>query len=814
MLISFNWLREFVDIDHDLEKIAEILTMGGIEVEDVTKVGDKLNEVITARVARISPHPQAERLKLCTLQTAGEVLTVVCGAPNVREGQVVAYCPSGGCLPSGLKLGERVIKGVASPGMICSEKELDLGDDESGVLELAPDTCIGVALSKALPYIEDYVLEISVTPNRGDCLSVLGVAREMAALTDKKWKIPIFDIDESAFPVNERVRVDVPDADLCPRYVVRVVEGTTVGPSPLEVRLRLSRSGVRPISNVVDVTNLVLLECGQPLHAFDLATLQQSRIVVRRADPGERFVTLDGVERVLPKDALMIRDGERSVALAGIMGGLNSEIGSSTSCVLIESACFERLGIRRTAKMLGMTTEASYRFERGVDPEGALWAAHRAAHLIQKLGGGRVLQGVVDVYPTPILRPAVPVRRAKVNSLLGLDLTMSQMTEYLKRLDIAVDQEPEAADVMVCVPPSWRWDLEREVDFIEEVARINGFERIPLSMPSYMSAADCTRDDRKKLRVVDESMTGAGFTEIISMSFVSKPVSLNFLPKDASPGFLELVNPLTEEMAVMRRSLLPGLLAAAVRNVHFKSFDLKLYEVGRVFRPVDGMELPHEDLVLGALAMGRRYKDLWHFQRGEVDIYGKIDADQQVDFYDLKGALETLFEAYSVSEANFIPCSERFLHAGKSAAVFVEGRKIGFVGELAPALIREYDLPSRALVFEILLEPLFVHWRKERVFKALPRYPYVERDISMMVETNCSGDQIKHLISRLGHGIITSVNLFDLYRGESIPEGRQSMAFRVRYQSEDRTLTDEEVQAVHSSIVNALQAELGITVRE
>lgn len=814
MLISLNWLKEFVEINENVGRVAEILTMGGIEVENIIQVGQGLGDVLTARIERISPHPNAENLTLVTLQTGAEERTVVCGAPNVRVGQMVPYCPSGGCLPSGLRLEDRVIKGVPSPGMICSEKELDLGDDESGILELAKDTPVGLPLPHAFPYIEDHILEISVTPNRGDCLSVLGIARELAALTNNKWKVPVFDIKEASLSINEVVRVDVPDSDLCPRYVVRVVEGAAVAPSPLEIRLKLSRSGIRPISNIVDVTNLVLLECGQPLHAFDLATLENNRIVVRKADPNERFTTLDGVERALPRDALMIRDGERSVALAGIMGGLNSEISPATSSVLIESACFERFGIRRTAKMLGMMTEASYRFERGVDPEGTLWAAHRAAYLIQRLAGGRILKGVIDVYPIPIRRHAVRLRTAKVNGLLGIHLTTSQIGDHLKRLEIEVLPSPESTDVLICRPPSWRWDLEREVDLIEEVARIHGFDRIPISMPSYISAPDRTKDDRKKLRTVDEAMKALGFTEIITMSFVSKAVSMNFLRKDTSPNFFELVNPLTEEMAVMRRSLLPGLLAAAVRNVHFKCVDLKLYEMGKVFRPVQGMELPHEDLVLGALAMGRRYPDLWHFHRGEVDIYGKIDANQQADFYDLKGALETLLALFSVPDATFAPCSEPFLHAGKSAELLVEGAKMGFVGELAPSLIREYDLPSRALVFEIFLEPLFVHWRKKRVFKALPRYPYVERDISMLVETNCSGDQIKHLISRLGHGIITSVNLFDLYRGESIPEGRQSMAFRIRYQAEDRTLTDEEVSAVHSSIVTALQEELGVAVRE
>ena len=814
MLVSFSWLKEFVDIDVSVEEVSRILTMGGIEVEGVTEVGKGLDKVVTARVLDITPHPHSEKLSLTHISFGSGEVTVVCGAPNIRVGQLVPYAAQGVLLPSGIEIGARMIRGIESLGMICSEKELELGDDQSGILVLDQETQTGLPLATALPYAHDFILEVSITPNRGDCLSILGIARELAALTGRRWRIPEFSLDEGSSHIRDNFRVDVLDADLCPRYVVRMVQGVTVGTSPLQIRLRLARSGFRPISNVVDATNLILLECGQPLHAFDRDLLEESRIVVKRSNPGETFVTLDGMERALPENSLMIRDGKRSVALAGIMGGLNSEIGDRTDSVVIESACFERFGIRRTAKAIGMATEASYRFERGVDPEGTLWAAHRAAHVIQKLAGGTVAKDCIDVYPARISRPVVSVRTNRVNGMLGTRLSTEEMSTNLERLGLDVTIMDGNGQVMECTPPSWRWDLDREVDVIEEVARIYGFQNIPVSMPAYLSAPDRSKENREPLNKVNECMNASGFTEIITMSFVSREAGQAFSLGTENERNLELLNPLTEDYAVMRTSLLPGLIGATKRNINYKCESLKLYEVGKTFKVVPGQELPREDLKLAAIALGNRYPDLWHFHRGEVDVFGKISGRMGVDFYDLKGALETLLEGFDVTEVKFVPSSVPFLHPGKSANVVVLGEVIGFLGELDPKKAHELDLNGQVQIFEMFLEPLFVQRRKKRVFRPIPRYPYIERDLSLMVETNCSGDQIKHLISRLGHDIIASVVLFDLYRGESIPEGSQSLAFRIRYQSEDLTLTDEEVQVVHSSVAETLVRELGATLRE
>ncbi len=470
------------------------------------------------------------------------------------------------------------------------------------------------------------------------------------------------------------------------------------------------------------------------------------------------------------------------------------------------------IGTRKTAKALGMSTEASFRFERGVDPEGTLWAAHRAAYLIRKLAGGTILSGTIDVYPKPIIRRPVVVRPKRVNCFLGTSLKKKEISFCLERLGIAVNGKGK--DALECAAPSWRWDLDREEDMMEEVARIYGFQNIPLSMPTYTSAPDRTGESHNRLRAVCGLMNTSGFTEVVTMSFNSKSEAGEFLEDGNKDDELALLNPISEEHVVMRTSLIPGLLSVMKRNVSFKIEDLRIFELGKAFLARPGQDLPVEELRVAGLATGSRYPGIWHFQRGEVDSRGKIDNIREVDFHDIKGAIENLFEGLGVSDVKFIPSKKPFLHRGKSADLVLEGQTIGFAGQLSPAKIREHDLSGNVQIFEILLEPLFIRWCKESVFKPIPRYPYIERDLSFIVEEKVSGDVIKHLISRLGHDIITSVVLFDLYRGETIPKGYQSMAFRIRYQSEDRTLTDEDAQEVHQSVAEALVREVDAKMRE
>lgn len=814
MLVSLNWLKEFVDINITPEEVAEVLTMGGIEIESLSHVGSELKFCYTAKIEKVYAHPNSDKLKLAEINIGLRTETVICGAPNIEEGLVVAYATVGASLASGMKVSRLTIKGVESPGMLCSEKELGLGEDASGLLVFDGDTPVGVTLIDAFPDIEDVILEVSVTPNRGDCLSILGVAREIAALTGTTVRMPRLDMRESNQDVNDDLAIEVPDYDLCPRYAARIINHVQVRPSPFPVRLRLYRGGVRPISNIVDATNYVLMECGQPLHAFDYFSLQGQKIVVRRCFSGEVFQTLDNVERRLPPDTLMICDGEKSVALAGIMGGLNSEIVDSTNKVVIESACFERFGIRRTAKSLGMSTEASFRFERGVDPEGCVWAANRVSGLIQRWSGGDIYSGIIDVYPEPIRRNAVKLRGVKIRTTLGVDISLHEARAYLERLGIAVRDIDDASEALKCTAPSWRWDLEREIDYVEEIARIHGFQNIPATMPLCRAEPDRTKRDFNLVNRVRDLMTASGFMEIVTMSFISTASADSFRVDPETEADLALINPLTEDFAVMRRSLLPGVMGALKRNLNFKNESVRLYEIGRTFVPVFGSETPVEKLKLTGAACGSRLPDLWHFSRGEIDILGKVEVRPEVDFFDIKGALENVLEGLGINNVQFLPCSRPFLHPGKSSELLVNGRGIGCLGELSPEKTREIGLSKKVQIFDIFLEPIFVQSHKDKVFRPVPRYPFIERDVSIIVETNCSEDKIKLLISRLGHDIITSVILFDLYRGESIPEGHKSMAFRIRYQAEDRTLTDAEVQEVHSRVVETLISELKATVRE
>lgn len=814
MLVSLNWLKEFVETDKTAYEIADHLTMGGIEVESVSHVGENLKTVFTARILEFNPHPNAAQLNLVKIDLADRTEEVVCGAPNVTVGAIVAFASVGTELPGGNTVAHREIKGIGSPGMLSSERELGLGEDASGLLVFDPDTPIGLPLASAMDFIEDFVLETSVTPNRGDCLSILGVARELAALIGCQYRRPLSQPVECDESIASLLSVECLDPELCPRYVARMIRGLRIGPSPFAVRLRLQRSGVRPISNVVDTTNLILLETGQPLHAFDYDRIEGQKIVVRRNDPEEIFVTLDGTGRLLPKNSLMIRDGVRSVALAGIMGGENSEIQNSTTRVVIESACFERFGIRRTAKSLGMSTEASFRFERGVDPEGTLLAANRAAFMMQKLAGGQALSGVLDCYPVPILRHPVRLRTRKVSQLLGINFSRDEVVSYLERLGISCVPSKLEPDTTTCVSPSWRWDLDREVDMIEEVARVHGFQQIPMTMPTGRIKPDKSKTSYKRVRMAAELMKASGFTETISMSFISEGACQSLGIIESNEGQLKLINPLTEDYTVMRRSLLPGLFSALRRNLNYKAESLRLFEIGRIFSPVNGQDLPREDLVLSGVACGPRHTDNWHFNRGEINIFGKVEPKPETDFYDAKGAIENCLEGLGCGDVTFSSSDKGFLHPGKSSDIRFNGDLLGFIGELSPQKIRENGLTGKIQVFEFLLEPLMVAYRKKIAFRSLPRYPHVERDLSILVETNCSGDDIKHLISRLGHDIINSVILFDLYRGESIPDGYQSMAFRIRYRSEDRTLTDAEVQEVHSHVIESLRSAFGASIRD
>jgi phenylalanyl-tRNA synthetase beta chain len=801
MRVSFNWLKEYVDCEFAPSELADLLTMAGLEVEGIEEVGSELKGVVVGRIDSLSPHPHADRLSLCRVKVGKESYPIVCGARNMRKGDKVAVALVGVELPGGMKIQKTEIRGEASEGMMCSEAELGLSSSAEGIMILSPEAPIGAPLADVFK-IRDHILEVSLTPNRGDCLSMIGVAREVAALSGGNLHLPISHLHEGADRVEDMVRVSVLDPDLCPRYSARFISRVQIGPSPFWLRMRLERAGVRSINNVVDVTNYVMLEYGQPLHAFDFDLLEGGEIVVKRAAEGERFVSLDEVERVLNKDTLMICDAARAVAIGGIMGGLNSEIKEGTSRVLLESAYFSPAGIRRTSMALGLQTESSYRFERGVDPEGVLAASQRATALIAQLAGGDVAQGVIDCYPTPLSRSEIRLRLPKVNTLLGMSLEHKEVKGILKRLHMEV-RENKGVEWVV-LPPTYRSDITREVDLIEEIGRLKGYDQIPVQTPKMWIRPFRKEKGVKLEKRTKDVLVGLGFYEVITFSFIS-PQSLEALrlsPGDFRRHPLPLLNSLVEGQSVMRTSLLPGLLETARYNLSHKTRDLKIFESREVYYPNKGEQLPREKRSLAGLAMGAVVEEGWNIPL------------QEVDFYYIKGCAEQVLAELRTPHPTFIVNEGiPYLHPNKGAALHLDDVVVGTVGELHPEVAEAFELPSGVFIFELDLPTLADRSREEITFIPLPRFPSVARDVAVAVASRMSAGELAEIIKGVDNIYIETVEIFDCYEGDPIPSGRKGLAFRIRYRSPERTLTDEEVNEFHQEVLKRLKKVPGLMIR-
>jgi len=802
MRVSFNWLQEYVDCGLTPAELADLLTMTGLEVEAIEEVGSELKGVVVAQIVSLVPHPQADRLSLCRVQVGKKrSYPIVCGAHNMKEGDKVALALAGAELPDGVQIQKTEIRGERSEGMMCSEAELGLSSSAEGIMILSPDAPVGAPVADVLQ-VRDHILEVSLTPNRGDCLSMIGVAREVAALTGGKLHLPVPHLPEGADRVEDVVRVSVLDPDLCPRYSARLISGVRIGPSPFWLRARLERAGVRAINNVVDVTNYVMLEYGQPLHAFDFDLLGGGEIVVKRAAEGERFVTLDEVERVLRNDTLMICDAVRPVAIGGIMGGLNSEIHADTSRVLLESAYFSPQGIRRTATALGLQTESSYRFERGIDPEGVIAASLRASALIAQLAGGDAATGVIDCYPTPLPRAEIKLRLAKVNALLGMSLERKEVTGILKHLHMEV-RENKGVEWVVS-PPPYRGDVTREADLIEEIGRLKGYDLIPVQAPKmWVMPFRKERVEALEQRAKDV-LVGLGFYEVITYSFISPHAleALRLPADDFRRHPLPILNPLAEAQSVMRTTLLPGLLETARYNLSHKTRDLKIFESREVYHPHTGERLPREKRSLTGLAMGAVVEEGWH-----VPL-------QEVDFFYAKGCVEQLLAELRIPPPTFttgqgIP----YLHPGTGAVIQVDDKAIGVVGALHPEVAEAFELPPGVLIFELDLPALAERSREEITFVPLPRFPSVARDVAVTVDEEISAGELMDIIRGVDNEYIESVEVFDCYTGDPIPRGKKGLAFRVRYRSSDRTLTDEEVNDFHRRVLERLEHMPALTIR-
>src|SRR6266568_3999708 len=802
MNVTYNWLKEFVDFDATPDELAELLTMLGLEVESMEKLGEGLDDVVVALVEEKKQHPNADKLSVCRVNNGKEILSIVCGAQNMKAGDKVALAQIGSVLPGDFKIKRSKIRGEESCGMLCSEKELGLAEESAGIIVLPPGIApLGTPVFTALGR-KDTLFEIGLTPNRSDCLSAIGIARDIAAKLGLKLKYPQTALIEGAETVESVIGVAVENTDLCPRYAARYISGCTIAPSPEWLVKRLNAIGIRSINNVVDVTNLIMMELGQPLHAFDCNRLSGKRIVVRTAADGEQFTTLDNQLRTLTSADLVICDAERPVALAGIMGGLNSEIENSTTSILLESAFFKPAAIRKTAKRLGLHTESSHRFERGIDIDNVARALDRAASLIVELAGGVTACGCLDLYPGKSERAAISFRPEKANELIGIDLERAAIIDILTRLECRVSQNSDGS--VAVIPPHYRIDIEREIDLIEEIARLNGYDKIPETMPIARVVSDRPTRHQEIEKKVRDLLVNNGMTEIINFSFTAPDAAGKLLLNHDDPRHLaiKLANPLVDEQSVMRTTLLPGLLETTARNMNFRSLDLKLFEMRRVYLPGEQEEMPREPLCIVGAITGSRDGDGWS------------RPNENVDFFDAKGIVETVLDFLDIGGVSWAAENpESYYHPGKSSRVFAGRECIGSVGELHPTVQKNFEIEKTVFCFELDFEKLVKLSRTKKTIAAPSRFPDSTRDIAMQIPEDLAAVKIIDCIRTEKSNEIEHVQIFDVYRGKGVPEGYKSIAVRIRYRSFERTLAEEEISALHAKIIANLINKLQVTVR-
>jgi phenylalanyl-tRNA synthetase beta chain len=819
MRVPFSWLRELCDPGISPEEVAELLSMRAVEVERVDQLGAPSPQgFVVGRVLSADPHPNADRLSVCEVDTGDAKRTIVCGAPNVAAGQTVPVALPGAVLPGGRELGRMELRGVVSDGMILSEQELEIGEDADGIVVLAEDGAPGTPLAEVLP-ISESVLVLDLNPNRSDCLGVYGVAREVHAITGAPLAAAPWESDAeatgegSAFDLAS-VRVEVPE--LCPRFTARVFEEVAIGPSPLWLKARLIAAGQRPISSVVDVTNYVMLLTAQPLHAFDLDRVPGGELIVRAASEGERLTTLDGIERTFDPETVLVCDRDGPSGIAGIMGGLRSEVSESTKRVLLEVATWNGVNILRTSTVLGLRSEASTRFEKQLHPELALRAQRVASKLLVEVCGARMLPGTIDEAAEISPPHEIELRGTRLDGLLGVHIERSEAEQHLGRLGFGVEARGER-DLVATVPVHRHYDVTREADLIEEVGRLHGFDRLPRTLPEHGDrTGGLTREQRLRRRGED-AMRDLGFCEIASWSFVAPDLPDRLRLRDGDPRrrIVATHNPLSEEHSVMRTTLLGGLLDAARHNLARDTERVALFESGRVFlreRPPDqggtaaggfagGLEAPaREPHRLACLAIGPLAPPGW---RGGAGPAG---------FFELKGVLEILCAHLDVP-VRTEPFQEPFLHPGRSATIEVGGSPAGWIGELHPLVAREWDLPGGA-GFEVDVAVLIEAAASGREhYEDVITYPALYQDIAIVVPEEVPAERVRRHVLLGGGDLLRAARIFDLYAGEQVGEGKKSVALRLEFRAPDRTLTDEEVAARREAIRASL-AEIGGTLRE
>jgi len=800
MKVPLSWLSDYVKTDWSPKEIAERLTMAGLEVGDIEDIGATWEGVTVAAVTDVQPHPNADRLRLVTVDYGSGTNTVVCGAPNVAVGQKVVYAQLGAKLidghtgePATLKAAK--IRGVRSEGMVCSEKELCLSDDHTGTIELPSDAPVGM---NAKDYLGETILDLELTPNRPDCLCVAGVAREVASLTGAEITLPDVDYEEEETPVEALAKVTIEDPIGCPRYCATVVRDLKLGPSPDWMQARLKAAGMRPISNVVDITNYVMLELGQPLHAFDYDKIANHEIIVRRAVDGQVFATLDDVERKLTSDVLMIADGERDVAIAGIMGGLNTEVSDTTTSILLEGANFNQAVVHRGSSFLGLNSEASSRLGKGLHPDHAYVGIRRATQLLVELCGGKAARGVYDAYPTPATPTVIDLPHREVLRLTNVDVPEAQSRAILEKLGFT--WRGADADATSYEVPYWRGNVALPADLVEEVIRTIGYDTIPVGAPRFSSAAVSVPADVWRFKAVLRGLiVGLGFQEILTYSLTSREKLEQLFPAAALQHEpVEIANPMSRDQACLRTSLRGSLLDVVARNKRREQTPVRIFELSRVYLP-QGDDLPDERETLCALMWGAAEPVSW------------LHTDRRLDFYDAKGVVEFIVQRCGIEDVQFAPADDAGLLPGRQACVMANGERLGVLGQLHPTVARTFEVEPDMFVIELDAGKLTELYSDVSNYQPLSRFPFSERDLAIVVDKSVTYEQVADIIS--GFGLVSTCTLFDVYEGEQVPAEKKSFAIRLVLQAPDRTLTENEINEVLGKVLARLEKAVGATLR-
>lgn len=795
MKLPMSWLSDYTDIEGISPKeYADKLTMTGSKVEGVEYLGAELDKVVAGKVLSCEMHPDSDHLHVCMVDVGEEEpLQIVCGAPNVAEGQMVPVALNGAVLPGGVKIKKGKLRGVVSNGMICSHEEMGISESllgyepEYGILVLPDDVKPGTDV-KDLYGLNENVVEFEITSNRPDCFSIIGLARETAVSFKKSFKIPEVTFHETLDKITDKLSIDVQDKDKCLRYTSRMIKNVKIGPSPKWMRERLEACGIRSINNMVDITNYVLLEYGQPMHAFDLRHLEGGKIIVRRANDGEIIKTLDEQDRKLTSDDLVICDAVKPVAIAGVMGGFNSEIKPDTTEVAFESATFDAASVRLTAQRVGLRTEASSRYEKGLDYNNTIPAIERACQLVEELGCGEVVGGAIDVIGN--VKDAQPImfRPEKINAFLGTDISTDEMVEILTSLEVKIDMEN-----MMLTPPSFRPDLVAEADIAEEIARFHGYDIIPTTLLSGESVIGMKNKEQKVEDKINEVLTAQGMSEIYTYTFVSPSIfdKLNIPAESPLRNTVKITNPLGEDTSVMRTTTIASMMEVLARNYNYRTTSAKMFETAKIFIPTEAGKLPEEPVII------------------TLGMYG-----ENADFFTIKGVCEVLFEQLHIDGVSYIAVTDNpTYHPGRCAEIKVGNKILGTIGEIHPSVSRKFGIDTECYVGELNLENILATMNDDVKYHHLPKYPAVTRDFSILLDKITPVAEIEAVIRKAAEKLLDKLELSDVYEGHQIPEGKKSVMYKAAFRADDRSLTGEEADNLHDKIVKKLENALGAQLR-